>query len=158
MRRGAVVECEGRRETTLAQSHQHRPPFLLSIIMRTACAADEDKAVVEGAIRHAKRIRQAVIEPAYRARADAGHHDARFPRRAQNFVESVQAPDYEHVRSTAAADVDHVLIHHERFEVADVSREEGQMSRGGARRRERLVKAPDVHIAVAAGGSDEAYA
>src|SRR5580693_5415175 len=158
MSRGAVVECEGRRETTLAQSHQHRPPFLLSIIMRTACAAHESKAVVECPIRHAKRIRQAVLEPAYRAGADAGHHDPRVPRRAQDFVESVQAPHGEHVRAAAAADVDHVLIHHERFEVANVALEKGQMSRRGARWWERFVKAPDVHIAVAAGRSDEAYA
>src|SRR5271170_8405251 len=125
MRRGAVVECEGRRETALAQSHQHRPPFLLSIVMRTACAAHESKAVVEGAIWHAERIRQAVLEPAYRARADAGHHDARVPRRAQDFVESVQTPHREHICAAAATDVDHVLIHHERSEVANLSLEEG---------------------------------
>src|ERR1700730_457854 len=70
----------------------------------------------------------------------------------------MQAPHYEHVRAAAAADVDDVLVHHERFEVANVSLEESEMSRGGARRRKRFVEAPDVGVTVAARRPDETNA
>src|SRR5277367_6436033 len=158
MRRRTVIERERRGESALDQLQQHWPPLLLAVVMWTACAADESESVIQRAKRHAKRIRHAVFEPANRTRADSRHHDARVPRRAQHLVESVQAPHREHVRAAAAADIDDVLLHHERFQVADVALEESQMSRGGARRRKRFMEAPDVQIAVAAGRSDEAYA
>src|ERR1700735_2202501 len=158
MRRRSVIQRESRREATLDQSHQHRPPLLLTIVMRTASAAHQSEPVVETATRHAERIRQAVLEPADRARADSRHRDARVPRRPKCFVESVQSPHCEHVGAAAAADVDNVLLHHERFEVANCSVEESQMTCGGARRRKRFIEPPDVPIAVAASGADEAYA
>src|SRR3984957_4403774 len=155
---GAVIERERRGESALDQSHQHRPPLFLAIVMRTARAMHESETVVEAAKRHTERIRHAVFEPANCTRADSRHHDARVPRRPQGLVESMQAPHCEHVRAAAAADVDDVLIHHERFEVANVSLEESKMRRGGARRRKRFMEAPDVGVAVAARCPDEAYA
>src|SRR5579862_2198935 len=157
MRGGAVIERERRWKPALDQSHQHRPPFLLTIIMRTARTAHESEPRAEGTIRHPKRVGEAVLEPADCARADSRHHDARVPGRAQRFVESMQAPHCEHVRAAAATDVDDVLIHHERLEVANIPLEESEMSRGSARRWKRFVKSPDIPIAVAARSADEAY-
>src|SRR5579862_6340327 len=108
MRGGAVIERERRWKAALDQSHQHRPPFLLTIIMRTARTAHQSEPLVEGAIRHPKRVGEAVIEPTDCASADASHYDARVPRRAQRFVESMQAPHSDHVRAAAATDVDDV--------------------------------------------------
>src|ERR1700691_1124610 len=68
----------------------------------------------------------------------------------------MQAPHCEQVRAAAATDVDNVLIHHERFEIANGTLEESEMGRGGTRRRKGCMEARDVGIAVAAGGSDEA--
>src|SRR6266481_7245540 len=113
MRRRSIIQRESRCKAALNQSHQHPPPLLLTIIMRTARAAHESKPVVETAKRHAERISNAVLEPADRARADSRHHDSRVPCRPQYFVESMQSPHCEHVRAAAAAGVDNVLIHHE---------------------------------------------
>src|SRR5580693_1014886 len=125
--------------------------------MRTARTTHESQTVVEAAKRHPKGICYAVFEPANRTRADSRHHNARVPGRPQGFVESMQAPDCEHVRAIAAADVDDILVHHERFEVANVALEKSEMSRCRARRRKCFVEAPDIGVAVATCCADEAY-
>jgi hypothetical protein len=58
-----------------------------------------------------------VLEPAHPAGAQAGEHDARVPRLAQDVVEAVLAPDREQVAHRPAADVDDVLAEDERAQV-----------------------------------------
>src|SRR5258708_2259028 len=113
MRRRSIIQRESRCKAALNQSHQHQPPLLLTIIMRTARTSHKSEPVVEMAKWHAEQTRTAVLDPANRARADSRHHDSRVPCRPQYFVESMQSPHREHVRAAAAADVDDVLRHHE---------------------------------------------
>ena len=99
-------------------------------------------AVAELAQLWAERVGDARLEPAVGARAHAAENDAATPRLAERAVDPVDAPDREHVRGVAAADVDHVLLS-QVFGGILRHPEQRQVTRVAVTRDEGLVEADD---------------
>ena len=110
--------------------------------------------------RPARRLRDPALEPAHRARAQAGEHRAPLPALPQDLVEPVCPPDGEHVAHRAAADVDDVLRQQVAAQVDRVGAEAKQreMHRLAGPVGERGMEARDLLAGVAARGREEADA
>ena len=103
-------------------------------------------------------VRDAPLEPAHRAGAEAGEHDARLPRLAQDRVEPLGAPDRQQVDHRAAADVDRVLrqqVLAQRHRLA-AEPEQRDVRRLAQAVAVRLVEAADLVLGVAARGGEQA--
>src|SRR5207247_2120426 len=82
--------------------------------MRAHTPRQEAEPVAQVSQVEAEGIADRALEPAVHAGAHAAQHHAVVPRLAQRLVHAVHAPDGQHVRGVAAADVDDVLIADER--------------------------------------------
>src|SRR6185295_17629485 len=106
-----------------------------------------------------RRARDPVLEPAHRARAQPGEHDARLPRLAQDHVQAVLAPDGEQVAHRAAADVDDVLGEDQRAQVVMLLLEpkQRQLQRPAGARGEGGTERRDLRVGVAARRRQEQH-
>src|ERR1051325_1087205 len=118
----------------------------LAVVVRAEAAGEEPQAVVERAQRTAEGVGETVLEPAVRAGADAAEERAIVAGLFENRIEAVHAPDREHVRRIAAADVDDVVPQHERAEIAHGAVEEPEVRAA----REGAVEARHIARRVAA--------
>ena len=102
----------------------------------------------------------ALLEPAQRPGAQAGHDHSRLPRGAQHCVDAVGAPRAEQRDDAAAPHVDEILGGQVGRQVrgAAVAAEERDVRRPAAAGGERPVEADDVVVRVARGGGEEAHA
>src|SRR5262249_28329002 len=99
-----------------------------------------------------------MLEPADCAGTETGQNYPAVPRCAQCSIQSVQSPDGEQIRGTAATDIDNVLFEEELPQVPHCAFEELEVSRARPRRRERFMKACDVTVVIASCGCDKTYA
>ena len=161
-----AVEDEGRvvvgrvPRSQLAFAHEprvRRSPLRFAVEVRAERAREEAEPVAERAQPRAERVGHRVLEPAVRARAPAGEDGAALPGLAERDVDAVHAPDDEHVRGVAAADVDHVLA---RDLLRGILRhaEELEMGRLARAAPKRVVERVEVFGLVRRGGADVADA
>ena len=97
MERGTGVGGEAGWQAVGHQLLVGRAASRVTVIMRTDAAGQQAESVVETPEWAAKRIRDAAVEPAERASADAAQQDAGLRGAAQGQVDAVDAPDREHV-------------------------------------------------------------
>src|SRR5262249_28753393 len=95
------------------------------------------------------RVSYPKLEPADGAGADAGKHDAGFPRAPKQSRKAPLTPDRQHALRVAASDADHVLREKDRAQIWG-STEERHMARPTSISGEGRVEACDVCICVSA--------
>src|SRR5215472_18980534 len=81
----------------------------LSVIVGTERSLEKTEPVAKRRQRAAKGIRDSTLEPAHPARADSAQHYSFAPGGCECLVHRLNAPHCQHVRSVAAADVNHIL-------------------------------------------------
>jgi hypothetical protein len=93
--------------------------------VRAGAAGEQAEAVEQRRERRdVERVGHRLAEPAVHPGADPAQHDAGRPRLREHGVEAVRAPDGEQAGGVAAADVDDVLLEHERAQVRDAAVEQ----------------------------------
>src|SRR5439155_4027618 len=123
--------------------------------MRAHTPWQEAEPVAQVSQVEAEGIADRALEPAVHAGAHAAQHHAVVPCLAQRLVHAVHAPDGQHVRGVAAADVDDVLIADERPPLHAARGAEQLQVRRPRAARERLIEEDDVSVGVAARGPEE---
>src|SRR5215472_18868406 len=141
---GTVVEREGRHKSPADEPMERRAPRRFAIVVGAESPAQEAQPTIQPPQTVSKRISDAVLEPADCASAETCQHCPAVPRRAQCAIQSVQPPDGEQIRGTAATDVDNILLEDELSQVPHRACEELEVSRSGPRRREQFMKPCDV--------------
>ena len=109
VQRGVVVCGVPGGEAVLHELPVDGAPPLLAVVVGAGAPREQAEAVAHPLELRAERVGHAGLEPADHSGAHARQDRALLPRLAQQRVETVDAPDREHVRGVAAADDDHVL-------------------------------------------------
>src|SRR5207244_12727024 len=98
----------GRKLARLDEAAIRRPALRLAVVVRAVAAREEAEAAQRREL-VAKGVGHAGLEPADRAGAAPSEDDPALPRLPQDRVDTVHAPDREHVRGVPTADVDDVV-------------------------------------------------
>jgi len=112
--------------------------------VRADAPRQEGEPVTQPGQVDAEGIADRALEPAVHASAHAAQHNAVVPRLSQRLVHAVHAPDGQHVRGVATADIDDVLLADERPPLHAAGSAEQLEVRRARAAGERLIEKDDV--------------
>src|SRR6185436_9586938 len=91
-----------------------------------------------------------------RTGANTGQHSSGFPRATQQRWNVPFTPHREHALGVAAANVDHVLLEQDCFQIGR-AREQRNMRRPAGELSERVVEAVDIRLRITGCSGEEAH-
>ena len=127
-----VINGDSRSNAIVEQkSMVRRTTLSFSVIVRAATPRQEAKAVERQEL-VSNGISDPLLEPAERACAPTGKHNAGLPRFSENVWQSPFSPDRQHAAGIAASDINHILLQQVGSQIYRSAAKEQEM-RGAAR-------------------------
>ena len=134
----------------------HRGPALWFAIVVWTTATGKKPQAIERTQRIRKRVREALLEPADGAGADAGQHNPGLPSLAKNLCDTPILPYGEHRFSVSAANVNYVLVKQKRSQLR-CSFKKRENRRSTVEFQKRRIKTRHIVIRLAARRRNEHY-